>query len=118
MGPLAQVGLALATSIGAWINLGLIVWFARRAGHAAHDKRLRQSILRLTIAGVVLAVVLWLCHPYVIRWLADWQGPRDLAALAIIGAAWAALFGAPLYVFFVRSSILGIAPKPTRCNLY
>ena len=33
MGPLAQVGLALATSIGAWINLGLVVWFAVRAGH-------------------------------------------------------------------------------------
>ena len=33
MGPLAQVGLALATSIGAWINLGLVIWFAHRAGH-------------------------------------------------------------------------------------
>ena len=32
MGPLAQVGLALATSIGAWINLGLVIWFATRAG--------------------------------------------------------------------------------------
>ena len=35
MGPLAQVGLALATSIGAWINLGLVVWFAARAGLCA-----------------------------------------------------------------------------------
>src|SRR4029077_12223064 len=42
MGPLAQVGLALATSIGAWINLGLVVWFSRRGGLAAHDKRLRH----------------------------------------------------------------------------
>ena len=33
MGPLAQVGLALATSIGAWINLGLVVWFARARRH-------------------------------------------------------------------------------------
>ena len=33
MGPLAQVGLALATAVGAWINLGLVVWFAHRAGH-------------------------------------------------------------------------------------
>src|SRR6202795_3252630 len=28
MGPLAQVGLALATSIGAWINFILVLWFA------------------------------------------------------------------------------------------
>src|SRR4051794_13146309 len=27
MGPLAQVGLALATAIGAWINFALVVWF-------------------------------------------------------------------------------------------
>src|SRR5258708_20071097 len=99
MGPLAQVGLALATSIGAWINLGLIVWFARRAGHAAHDKRLRQSILRLTIAGVVLAVVLWLCHPSVTRWLADWSGPPDLSALAIIGPAGPPPFSCPTLPF-------------------
>src|SRR5689334_788909 len=51
MGSLAQIGLALATSIGAWINLGLVIWFAARAGHLAHDARLRQSIIRLAIAG-------------------------------------------------------------------
>ena len=28
---LAQVGLALATSIGAWINFGLLLWFGMRA---------------------------------------------------------------------------------------
>ena len=52
MGPLAQVGLALATSIGAWINLGLVVWFAHRAGHDRIDERLRQSTLKLAAAGL------------------------------------------------------------------
>ena len=112
MGPLAQVGLALATSIGAWINLGLVVWFSRRAGHAAHDKRLRQSILRLAIAGIVFAAVLWLCRPYVIRWLADWQGPRDLAALAIIGTAGAAVYGGTVMAFFGRDWVAAIRAKP------
>ena len=58
MGPLAQVGLALATSIGAWINLGLVMWFAHRAGHVRIDGRLRQSALKLAVAGLVLAAVL------------------------------------------------------------
>ena len=31
MGPLGQVGLAFATSIGAWINFILVLWFAARA---------------------------------------------------------------------------------------
>ncbi len=100
MGPLAQVGLALATSIGAWINLGLVVWFAARAGHIPHDKRLRLSILRLAIAGFIFAVVLWLCHASVTGWLADWHGPRDLAALAIIGAIGTAVYGASVLVLF------------------
>ena len=41
MGPLAQVGLALATAIGAWINLGLVMWFAHRAGHLAENLPVR-----------------------------------------------------------------------------
>src|SRR5882672_4607023 len=58
MGPLAQVGLALATSIGAWINLGLVVWFAMRAGHLHIDERLRQSTFKLAGAGLALAAAL------------------------------------------------------------
>src|ERR1700687_3333771 len=57
MGPLAQVGLALATSIGAWINLGLVIWFAIRAGHVQIDERLRQSMIKLAAAGLALAAM-------------------------------------------------------------
>src|ERR1700687_381534 len=57
MGPLAQVGLALATSIGAWINLGLVLWFAARAGHIHIDERLRQSTVKLASAGLALAAM-------------------------------------------------------------
>jgi putative peptidoglycan lipid II flippase len=102
MGTFAQVGLALATSIGAWINLVLVIWFATRAGHAYHDGRLRQSMIRLAGAGVVLAAVLWLCHGPVVRSLAGWQGPRDLAALAILGAIGAAAYGGTVLILFGR----------------
>ena len=37
MGSLAQIGLALATSIGAWINFVLVLWFARREGLFGFD---------------------------------------------------------------------------------
>src|SRR6516162_5860051 len=59
---LAQVGLALATSIGAWLNLGLVIWFAARRGHLAFDPPLRGATAGLTAAGVALAVVLWLAQ--------------------------------------------------------
>jgi putative peptidoglycan lipid II flippase len=59
MGPLAQVGLALATSIGAWINLALVIWLGRRAGLIAFDAGLKRSVAMLTVAGIVLAAALW-----------------------------------------------------------
>jgi putative peptidoglycan lipid II flippase len=111
MGPLAQVGLALATSIGAWINLVLVIWFATRAGHLSHDGRLRRSIVRLAVAGVVFAAVLLLCHGPVIRWLADWHGPRDLAALAIIGAIGATAYCGIVLILFRRDWIAAIRAK-------
>jgi putative peptidoglycan lipid II flippase len=88
MGPLAQVGLALATSIGAWINFGLVVWFAARAGYASVDQRLQQSATRLAAAGIILAAVLWLCRGPVINAAAGWHSFREeiaLAALFVIG---------------------------------
>ena len=72
MGPLAQVGLALATSIGAWLNLGLVVWLAARRGHFTLDPALRSAMAKLAVAGIVLAVVLWLAQGQVARLFADW----------------------------------------------
>ena len=92
MGPLAQVGLALATSIGAWINLGLIVYFAHRAGHMSIDARLRRSALKLIAAGVVLAVVLALARTPLLRALEGIR-LRDIAALAVLAALGGALYG-------------------------
>ena len=55
----AQVGLAFATSVGVWINFGLIVWYAHRAGLIAVDERLRRSTAKLVIAGLALAAALY-----------------------------------------------------------
>jgi putative peptidoglycan lipid II flippase len=101
MGQLAQVGLALATSIGAWLNLGLVVWFAVRRDYFAFDAGLRGAIARFAAAGLALAIVLWLTYGPVARLFADWHAWRDestLAVLALIGggvylAAVLALFG-------------------------
>ena len=38
MGALAQIGLALATAVGAWINLLLVLFFAVRAGYLELDR--------------------------------------------------------------------------------
>ena len=52
MGHLAQVGLALATSVGAWINLSLLALFARRQGFAVSGAAIGRPVVKLLIAGL------------------------------------------------------------------
>jgi len=88
MGPLAQVGLALATSIGAWLNLVLITWFAVRQRHLTLSPGLRSAMVRLAGAGAALALVLWLARRPIVGLFAGWATWRDestLAVLAVIG---------------------------------
>ncbi len=54
MGSLAQVGLALATAVGAWINLLLVLGFAVRAGYLDLDRALMRSLAKFVVSGVVL----------------------------------------------------------------
>ncbi len=59
MGAFAQIGLALATAVGAWVNLLLVLGFAVRAGYLELNRPLWQSLLRFAVSGVVLAAALW-----------------------------------------------------------
>jgi putative peptidoglycan lipid II flippase len=97
---LAQVGLALATSIGAWLNLGLVIWFAVRRGHLAFDPALRSATARLTAAGLALAAVLWLTHAPVARLFADWTSWRDESTLAVLVLIGGAFYGAAIFALF------------------
>ena len=100
MGPLAQVGLALATSIGAWINLGLVLWFAARAGHVHIDERLRQSAVKLAGAGLALAATLWLCDAPVAHLFEGWHRLRDVATLAVLAAIGGGVYSGVVLVLF------------------
>lgn len=90
VGPLAQVGLALATAAGAWINLALVVWLGVRAGLIAPDARLRASVGRLAIAGAALAVAVAAAAAPAVSLasaLPSWRDQAALAGLALLGAA-------------------------------
>jgi len=90
MGPLAQVGLALATSISAWINFVLVLYLAARAGHIAADAALKSSLVRLAAAGLILALVLFYGGPIVTAALPSIGGLQNelkLLLLALLGGA-------------------------------
>jgi putative peptidoglycan lipid II flippase len=100
MGSMAQVGLALATSIGAWINLCLVVWFGLRAGHMRADARLRRSAVKLVIAGLAMALVLWLGYAPVAALFDSRHGLRDLLTLAVLGTLASLVYGGIVLALF------------------
>lgn len=111
MGPLAQVGLALATAAGAWMNLALLIWAARRRGFARPGANLVANAARLIAAGGVLAAVLFagyrLLGPVVLRLPALRDETLLLALMLLGGAAYLALILALLGRGWVNGLLRG-----------
>ncbi len=58
MHPLQQVGIALSTSIAAWVNFALLAYFLSRRGDFQIDQRLRSRTWRIVMACVAMAAIL------------------------------------------------------------
>lgn len=96
----AQAGLAFATSIGAWVNFALLIWFAARKDLITIDDGLKRSVAKLAIAGLALAVALFFGERIVDSLFATWPALRaeaSLAVLALVGAV--VYFGIVLALF-------------------
>src|SRR5580692_11554429 len=102
MGSLSQVGLALATSIGAWINFIMVLWLAARAGLIAADATLKSSLVKLAAAGVAFAIFLLIASPLVTSLLSSmsrFRAESELLVLAVLGGAF---YGVLVVVLFGR----------------
>ncbi|HZR73266.1 murein biosynthesis integral membrane protein MurJ [Bradyrhizobium sp.] len=100
MGPLAQVGLALATAIGAWINLLLVLGFAVRAGYLELNRALVQSLLRFASTGVLLAAALWLTARFAAAHLSGLTAFRDEIVLLILVLVGAVIYAGSILLLF------------------
>ena len=81
--------MALATSVGAWINLSLLAVFARRQGFAVSGAAIGRPVAKLIAAGVVLAAAL-LAGSYglerALSGLSVFREETMLALLLVLGA--------------------------------
>ena len=102
MVPLAQVGLALATSIGAWINFILVLFFAHRARVIAADGELKASLVKLAAAGAALTLALLIADPLVTRLLSSWSRFRNESELALLALLGGLVYGGLVLVLFGR----------------
>ena len=100
MGSLAQVGLALATAVGAWINLLLVLGFAVRAGYLELDRAFLQSLAKFLLCGVVLAAALWFAARFAGVHLAQLTALRDEITLLGLIAVGAMVYAGSILLLF------------------
>jgi putative peptidoglycan lipid II flippase len=95
-GPLLQAGLALATSIGAWVNLVILLILALRGGAMVVDRRFVQGIGVILCAAIAMAATIALTTASAADFLAVLPRERELATLALLGVG-----GGLVYLLFI-----------------
>jgi putative peptidoglycan lipid II flippase len=113
MGHLAQVGLALATSVGAWINLTLLALFARQQGFAVSGAAIGKPVVKLLVAGVVLAAVLFGGGYGLERALAGMAHFREETMLALLILLGAVVYGLAVFLLLGRPWLMGLLREVT-----
>jgi putative peptidoglycan lipid II flippase len=108
MGTLAQIGLALATAVGAWINLLLVLFFAVRRGFLELDREWIKSLAKFAVAGVVLAAALWLTARFAAAYFAQMSVFRDETALLLLIASGAFVYCFSILLLFGRGWIFSL----------
>ncbi len=94
---LGHVGIALATSLAAWVNVALLAHLLRRRRRLVLDRRLRRAAPRLLGAAVAMAVVLAALGALLF----------PLAGGLARFAALAAMVGAGIAVYFGTAHLAG-----------
>ncbi len=106
MGSLAQIGLALGTAIGAWINLLLVLGFAVRRGYLELDREWLTSLAKFAVSGLVLAAALWLTAQFASVYFAQMKAFRDELALLLLMVSGLFVYGFSILVLFGRGWIV------------
>lgn len=103
VGTFAQAGLALATSLGAWVNLLLVLWLAVRAKYLAFDRLLQLTVLKFAVAALLLALGLWTMARFgAPSLLSDVRTGRDELTLALLVVVGIVVYGLAVPMLFGR----------------
>ncbi len=102
IGPLAHVGLAVATSVAAWVNTGILAAILIRRGHFHLQADSGRMIVRSGVAAALMAALLAGGAAGLSA-----SGLPSLAVLGVLVAAGLAVYGAAL-------KVMGIGPAKIR----
>jgi putative peptidoglycan lipid II flippase len=103
-GTLAQAGLALATALGAWVNLLIVLWLAGRAKYMTFDRPMQLTLLKFAISGLILTAALWAMVKFGAPAVLSGVGTgRDELTLALLVGAGAVVYVLTVLALFGRS---------------
>ena len=101
--PLGAPGLALATALGAWINFGILVFLALRAGAMRPNAVLTKVAAASLVGALALGAIAVFGEPFARNLTAGLAGATTIAELALLG-----LVGMIAYVlvFFIAAKLM------------
>jgi putative peptidoglycan lipid II flippase len=99
-----HVGIALATSLAAWLNMLLLAATLIRRGHHRVDRQLLHRLPRICAAAVLMGAVVWVLSQELDGWFDGRLGLQIVALAALVLAGLATFFGSALLVGAVRLS--------------
>ena len=73
MGLLPQLGIALASALGGWLNAGLLYATLVKRGQFVIDSRARRSLPVIVLASLLMGAALWIGAQFLAPWLASAQ---------------------------------------------
>lgn len=88
MGSMPHLGIALATSLGGWLNAGLLYATLRRRDFFVPDGRLIRAMPLILVASAAMGAVLWFAAAWLAPYFAHQNGGlvRFAALLTLVGA--------------------------------
>jgi putative peptidoglycan lipid II flippase len=81
--PLGHVGIALATTLSAWLNTALLAGALLRRGFLSPDARLKARLPRIALASLVMGAGLWALAAWLLPWF-DADQVWRVAGLALL----------------------------------
>jgi putative peptidoglycan lipid II flippase len=90
-----HLGIAVATTLGGWLNAALLYRTLAERGHFIADARLQRTLPMILLSSALMGIVLWLTADWLDPWLMSTQGVMTR------GTSLAILVGVGLLVYAV-----------------
>lgn len=88
----SQVGMALATTIAGWVNVGAMMWILHKRGTFEPDALLKARLTKMVGASAVMAAGLAVTNSYFTAFYSEGMVMKTLGLAAVIGVG-SALYG-------------------------